>query len=144
MKITKSQLREIILEAINESRIPKPINDLITMMVNQKIHQKTVKIGDDKKHARFMKDVEPAIKAKLLRIDHNGSEMKITLGSNAQKMIGEETHINEMAVGDKVVDKETNKQGKVVHVNSNQQIATVDLGRGLERTYKFRQLDKIK
>lgn len=77
------------IEELSESRIPKPIHDLINNMVNNKIHQKTVTIGDTKKHDRFMKDVKPAVKSKLLRIDHEGNEMKITLGPEAQKMIGE-------------------------------------------------------
>lgn len=89
----RNVVREMIQEKMNEAKIPKPIHGLINHMVNNKIHQKTVKIKDKKGHDRFMKDVKPAIKANLLRIDHDGKEMKITLGSEAQKMI--ESSINE-------------------------------------------------
>ena len=78
---------QFVYEGIN---IAQPIQHLIDTMIAQKIHRKTVKIGDDKKHARFMKDVKPAVKAKLLIIKHNpidDSEMFISLGQNSIKQL---------------------------------------------------------
>jgi len=75
-------------ESVKEGEIPQPIQNLIDDMMKNKIQRKTVRIKDKRGLARFMKDVEPALKAKLLSIKLNPideDEMFISLGPKAQE-----------------------------------------------------------
>jgi len=90
-KVNESRWKELKkTKSVNESAISKPIQSLIDTMISNKIQRKTVNISDKSKHARFMKDVQPAIDSKLLIIKHNpikNTEMLISLGPVSQKMI---------------------------------------------------------
>jgi hypothetical protein len=78
------------VENITEGKIPQPIQNLIGDMVKNKVQARTVTIKNPTAHKRFMKDVKPAVDAKLLMIKHNPinkDEMKISLGPKAQDMM---------------------------------------------------------
>lgn len=65
------------------SKIPQPIHNLIDDMVKNKIQRRSVRIKSKSGLARFMKDVKPALKDKLLTIKHNpidNDELFISLG----------------------------------------------------------------
>jgi hypothetical protein len=75
-------------ESINEGKIPQPIQNLIDDMVKNKIQRRSVRIKSKSGLARFMKDVKPALKDKLLTIKHNPidkDELFISLGPKAIK-----------------------------------------------------------
>ena len=74
---------------MDEAKIPQPIQNLIDDMVKNKIQRRSVRIKSKSGLARFMKDVKPAVKDKLLSIKHNPidkDELFISLGPKAQKI----------------------------------------------------------
>ena len=87
IKYLKS-IYEDVDESINEGKIPQPIQNLIDDMVKNKIQRRSVRIKSKSGLARFMKDVKPALKNKLLTIKHNpidNDELFISLGPKAMK-----------------------------------------------------------
>ena len=87
LKYLKS-IYEGVDESVNEGKIPQPIQNLIDDMVKYKIQRRSVRIKSKSGLARFMKDVKPALKDKLLTIKHNPidkDELFISLGPKAIK-----------------------------------------------------------
>lgn len=72
--------------------------------------------------------------------------MKLTK-SKLQEIIKEELSkirkVNELKVGDKVLSKRDNRNGKVTHIHHNQQRIEVELDTGLTKNYSFSDIDVI-
>jgi hypothetical protein len=112
---------------MDEGKIPQPIQNLIGDMVKNKIQSRTVTIKTPTAFKRFMKDVKPAIKDKLLSVRANPinkDEVTISLGPKATRKMFEDMPMDEATKGDimRAVKGKPNpytlvviKRGKVIY-----------------------------
>ena len=132
-----SDWKKYLKESVNEAKIPQPIQNLIDDMVKNKIQRRSVRIKSKSGLARFMKDVKPALKDKLLTVKHNPidkDELFISLGPKAQNM---KESVNEAKVKRPVNRWLELKNDETMHPHKKMAMGLKELKYQLRETEKF-------